>query len=58
MKKFFPVRMMRHWPWLPREAIDALSLKMFKVRRDGILNNMVQWEVSLPMVGGLELGDL
>lgn len=58
MKKFFPVRMMRHWPWLPREAIDALSLKMFKVRRDGSLNNMVQWKVSLPMVGGLELGDL
>ncbi|KFW88633.1 hypothetical protein N305_05000, partial [Manacus vitellinus] len=40
-KKFFTVSMVRHWNWLPREAVDAPSLKAFKVRLDGALSNLV-----------------
>ena len=48
----------RHWCRLPREAVDAPSLEVFKARLDGALSNLVQWKVSLPMAGGLELDDL
>jgi len=47
----------RHWCRLPREAVDAPSLEVFKARLDGALSNLVQWKVSLPMAGGLELDD-
>ncbi|KFP95907.1 hypothetical protein N329_01196, partial [Haliaeetus albicilla] len=33
-KKFFTMRMVRHWKRLPREAVDAPSLEMFKARLD------------------------
>ncbi|GAB0189031.1 hypothetical protein GRJ2_001368400 [Grus japonensis] len=40
-KKFFTVRAVRHWNWLPREAVDAPSLEVFKTRLDGALGNLV-----------------
>ncbi|GAB0183365.1 hypothetical protein GRJ2_000801800 [Grus japonensis] len=40
-KKFFPVRVVRHWNRLPREAVDAPSLEVFKARLDGALGNVV-----------------
>ncbi|KFQ27712.1 hypothetical protein N332_13528, partial [Mesitornis unicolor] len=40
-KKFFTVRVVRHWPRLPREAVDAPSLAVFKARLDGALGNLV-----------------
>ncbi|PKU41620.1 hypothetical protein llap_8072 [Limosa lapponica baueri] len=40
-KKFFSVRVVRHWNRLPREAVDALSLEVFKIRLDGALSNLV-----------------
>jgi len=46
----------RHWHRLPREAVDAPSLAVFKARLDGALSNLVWWKVSLPMAGGLERG--
>jgi len=40
-KKFFAMRVVKHWPRLPREAVDASSLAVFKVRLDGALSNLV-----------------
>ncbi|KFR09517.1 hypothetical protein N306_08014, partial [Opisthocomus hoazin] len=40
-KKFFTVRVVRHWNRLPREAASAPSLAMFKARLDGALSNLV-----------------
>ncbi|KFQ21028.1 hypothetical protein N332_14457, partial [Mesitornis unicolor] len=40
-KKFFTMRVVRHWNRLPREAVDALSLKVFKARLDGALGNLI-----------------
>ena len=41
MKKFFPIRMARHWYRLPREVVDALSLEMYKIRLDQALSNLI-----------------
>ncbi|KFV93452.1 hypothetical protein N326_07083, partial [Eurypyga helias] len=40
-KKFFTERMGKHWDRLPREAVDALSLEVFKARLDEALSNLV-----------------
>jgi len=40
-KKFFTVRVMRHWNRLPREAVNAPSLEVFKARLDGSLRILV-----------------
>jgi len=40
-KKFFSVRMVRHWHRLPREVVDVPSLEAYKVRLDGALSNLV-----------------
>ncbi|KFV49026.1 hypothetical protein N341_08414, partial [Tyto alba] len=40
-KKFFPVRVVRHWHRLPRAAVAAPSLEGFKARLDGALSNLV-----------------
>lgn len=46
-KKFFTLRMVRHWHWSPREMVDVPSLEAPKVRQDGL------WEpdgaVSVPV---------
>ncbi|GAB0182924.1 hypothetical protein GRJ2_000757700 [Grus japonensis] len=40
-KKFFTLRVVRHWNRLPREAVDAPSLEVSKARLDGALGNVV-----------------
>jgi len=57
-KKFFTMRVVRHWHGLPREAVDAPSLEVLKARLDGAFGNLVWWKVSLLMAGELELDDV
>ncbi|KFV13191.1 hypothetical protein N340_14140, partial [Tauraco erythrolophus] len=40
-KKFFTLRVVRHWNRLPREVVDAPSLEVFKARLDEALGNLV-----------------
>jgi len=40
-KKFFTMRVVKHWNRLPREAVNGLSLAVFKARLDGALSNLV-----------------
>ena len=52
------MRVARHWPRLPREAVAVPSLAGFKARLDGALSTLGWWKLSLLMAGGLELDDL
>ncbi|KFV17682.1 hypothetical protein N340_01636, partial [Tauraco erythrolophus] len=40
-KKFFTLRVVRHWNRLPREVVAAPSLEVFKARLDEALSNVV-----------------
>ena len=40
-KKFFTVRVVRHWNRLPSEVVNAPFLEAFKARLDGALSNLV-----------------
>ncbi|KFO82908.1 hypothetical protein N303_08192, partial [Cuculus canorus] len=40
-RNFFNMRVVRHWHRLPREAVDAPSLEVFKARLDGSLGSLV-----------------
>jgi len=40
-KKFFTMRVVKHWHGLPREAVAAPFLELFKARLDGALSNLV-----------------
>ncbi|KFR02438.1 hypothetical protein N306_11401, partial [Opisthocomus hoazin] len=40
-KKFFTMRVVRHWHRLPREAVAAPSLEAFQARLDGALSTLV-----------------
>ena len=57
-KEFFTMRVVKPWPRLPREAVAAPSLEVFKARLDGALSNLVWWKMSLLKAGVLEPDDL
>ena len=40
-KKFFTVRVVRHWHRLPEEVVNAPPLAVFKARLDRALGDMV-----------------
>ncbi|KFP19906.1 hypothetical protein Z169_07101, partial [Egretta garzetta] len=40
-KKFFTMRVVKHWHRLPREVVEAPSLETFKARLDRALSNLI-----------------
>jgi len=52
------MRVVRPWHRLPREAVAAPSVAVFKAGLDGALSNLVWWKMALLMAGGLEPDDL
>ncbi|KFP13572.1 hypothetical protein Z169_01473, partial [Egretta garzetta] len=40
-KKFFTMRVVKHWSGLPREVVEAPSLETFKARLDQALSNLI-----------------
>jgi len=40
-KKYFTMRVVKHWKRLPREVVEAPSLETFKARLDGALRSLV-----------------
>ncbi|KFP20814.1 hypothetical protein Z169_11504, partial [Egretta garzetta] len=40
-KKFFTMRVVKHWNRLPREVVEAPSVEAFKARLDGALSNLI-----------------
>ena len=40
-KKFFTVRVVRHWNRFPSVAVGVPSLEVFKARLDGAVSNLV-----------------
>ena len=39
-RKFFIVGVLRHWHRLPREAVDAPALEVFRTRLHGVLGSL------------------
>jgi len=52
-KKFFMVSVVKPWPRVPREVVDAPSLEPSQARLDGALSNLTQLKMSLLPAGGL-----
>ncbi|KFP15811.1 hypothetical protein Z169_16305, partial [Egretta garzetta] len=40
-KKFFTMRVVKHWNRLPREVVEVPSLETFKARLDGALSCLI-----------------
>jgi len=53
-KKFFTMRVAKHWNEFPREIVEAPSLETFKVRLDRALSNLFELKMSLLTAGGVD----
>ncbi|KFP15197.1 hypothetical protein Z169_01975, partial [Egretta garzetta] len=40
-KKFFTMRVVKHWNRLPREVVEAPTLETFKARLNGALSSLI-----------------
>jgi len=45
------MRVVKHWPRLLREVVDAPSLETFKARLDGTVSNLIRLKLSLLTAG-------
>jgi len=52
-KKFFTMRVVKHWHGLPSEVVEAPSLETFKARLDRALSNLIWLRISLLTAGEL-----
>lgn len=41
-RKFFALRVVKHWHGLPRKVVDVLSLETFMVGFGGALSNLIK----------------
>ena len=48
-------RVVKHWQRVPRDVVDASSLKEFKSRLEMIPGSLISGVVTLPIVVGLEV---
>jgi len=53
-KKYFTIRVVKHWHRLPREVVEAPFLETFKARLDGALSNLIELKIPLLTAGGLD----
>ena len=53
-KKFFTMKVVKHWHRLPREVVDVTSPETFKVRLDEALSSLILLKISLLIEGGLD----
>jgi len=53
-KKFFTMRVVKHWTRLPREVVCVPSLQTFRMRLDGALGNMIWLKMSLSIMRALD----
>jgi len=54
LRNIFTLRVVRHWTRLPRDAVAARSLEVFKARLDGALSNLIWLKMSLLAAGWLD----
>ena len=52
-KNFFPLRVTKPWPRLPREAVESPSLEIFQTRLDALLCSLL-WVTLLGQGVGLD----
>jgi len=52
-KKFFTIKVAKHWHRLPRGVVDAQSLETFKAKLDRALSDLVYLKMSLLTARGL-----
>ena len=53
-KKFFTMRVVKHWNRLPTEVAEAPSLEPFQTRLDRALSTLISLAMSLLTAGGLD----
>ena len=53
-KKYFTVRVVRHWNRLLRDVMDAPSLETFKARLDQALGNLIELWMPMSIAGELD----
>lgn len=51
-KAFVTMRVLRHWSWLPMEAVVTPRLDLFRVWLDWALSNLTRGKMALALAAG------